>query len=89
MKTEVTIPTFSRKAGIGSVINDKRRNMLRVLADLYSTLLEEKVTPGKAARIVNAQLAFVALILCGACSLLCSAMCTAWLVVALLRCRQS
>lgn len=87
MKTEFTMQEMSRKQGIGRMVDARRREVCRVLAALYGAVLEEEVSPERAARIAHAQVAFVALMLCGAASLLCSAACVAWFVAALLRCR--
>lgn len=89
MKTEATITTFDRKAGIYSVINGKQKELSRQLAAFYSDMIEEQVTPEKAVRIANAQAAFIAMLLCGTGSLLYSAVCAVWFATALLRCRQS
>lgn len=88
MKTEATITTFTRKAGIGSVINSKQKELSRQLAAFYSAMIEEQVTPEKAVRIANAQAAFIAMLLCSTGSLLYSAACAAWFAIALLKCRQ-
>lgn len=61
--------------------------VMNAMARLYGGLLDEEVSPQRAARLLNAQAAFIATLLCGGGPLWAAVPCAAWLVAALLRCR--
>lgn len=74
------------RAALGAA-NQWQGRVMNAMARLYSGLLDEEVSPQRAARLLNAQAAFVATLLCGGGPLWAAVPCAAWLVAALLRCR--
>ena len=68
---------------VASSLNNRRTGILKAIAKAYSGMLEEEVT-----RILNAQAAFVAVLLCGAAHPVLSLACVGWFATALLKCRS-
>ncbi len=58
------------------------------LRQYYSDVLEEEVSYGRMWRLINAQLAFVAAVFPVEATLTARAVCTVWLIWALLKCRR-
>ena len=73
---------------VASSLNNRRTGILKAIAKAYSGMLEEEVTVETAARILNAQAAFVAVLLCGAAHPVLSLACVGWFATALLKCRS-
>lgn len=61
---------------------------LTAIAALYSNMLEEKVSVARAKQLLNAQMAFVALLVCSCGPLLLTIISLAWFTIAILKCRR-
>lgn len=61
---------------------------LTAIAALYSTMLEEEVSVARAKQLLNAQAAFLALIICSCGPILLTFLAIAWLYTAIRSCRR-
>lgn len=71
-----------------SNVNISSTSLLQRLASLYTTLLEEPVSPRRALRFVHAQLAAVALFLPIDMPELARLLCLAWFALACMQCKS-
>lgn len=75
----------SSRAYIINKVKDAAMKKLQVIADFYSQILEEEVSVKKTLRLINAQMAFLALIIPAAMPILYYVAVLAWLGIALKR----
>lgn len=89
MKSQVIYPTLSSNpiANLRSAILESK--CMTQLADLFSLMLEEKVSVQQTLRLINAYVAFSALLLLGGLSPFVAAMLLLWFALAVYQCKYN
>ncbi len=87
-ETNIVENAFSAAREAVRKVTEVRNAALGAVARYYGGILGEELSPRKAGRIVNAQVAFLVLITFSGASLPVLLACVAWFVSALMGCRE-
>lgn len=89
MKSQVIYPAMQSNVFSALCANIMQSKFMLNLADLFSCILEEKVSTTQTLHLLHAHAAFSLLILFGGTSVLVAALLFAWFALSVIQCRRS